>query len=122
VRGDGRIYRPRTRGKESPKFWIQFSANGRVYREVGGRTHREAKTKLRARIREIQGDRFVGLEQERLTVAEVLDSRLRDLVARRAKSPETAISRMKPVKESTRFFSGRGSSGGSFREVPTGTA
>lgn len=94
MRGDGSIIQR----KDSPNFWIQFCVRGKAYREFGGRTRKEARTRLRTRIREIQGDRFVGLEQERLTVGEVLDGYERDLAARKAKSIESTLCHLAPVR------------------------
>jgi integrase len=94
VRGDGTIFRR----KDSPSFWIQYCVRGKVYRELGGRTEKEARKRLRERIRQIQGDRFVGLEQERLTVAEVLDGYARDLSARKAKSIDSTLCHLAPVR------------------------
>jgi integrase len=94
VRGDGTIYRR----KDSPSFWIQFCSRGKVYRELGGRTEKEARKRLRERIRQIQGDRFVGLEQERLTVDEVLDGYVKDLSARKAKSIDSTLCHVAPVR------------------------
>jgi integrase len=71
---------------------------GKVYRELGGRTEKEARKRLRERIRQIQGDRFVGFEQERLTVAEILDGYERDLAARKAKSIDSTLCHLAPVR------------------------
>lgn len=104
MRGDGSIYRPKSRGKESPSFWIQFCAGGKVVREKAGRTEAEARKKLRARIREVQGDRFVGVEQERLTVAEILDSYELHLAARKMKALDSTLCHVKPIRQELGLF------------------
>jgi integrase len=100
VRGDGSIIRR----KDSPNLWIQFSVGGKVHREFGGRTEKEARKRLRERIRQIQGGRFVGVEQERLTVAEVLESYVKDLTARRAKALNSTVCHLIPVRAAFGFF------------------
>jgi integrase len=68
MRGDGRVYQ---RGQV---FWISYYHHGKNYRERGGVTAAEARRRLRVRLKEIHGERFVGLQEERLTVGELLDA------------------------------------------------
>lgn len=42
--GNGRVYQ---RGE---RWWIQYYKNGERYQEPGGKTEREAKSKLRTRL------------------------------------------------------------------------
>lgn len=100
MRGDGRTYR-RT---DSPKIWIQYSAGGRTFREVGGRTEAEARRKLRARLAEIRGDRFTGPDAQRPAVEALLDLYVADMERRGRKSVRTTLCHLKPVRE---FFAFR---------------
>src|SRR5215203_2302163 len=61
-------------------------------------TEKEARRKLRARIKEAQGDRFVGFEQERLSIGDLLDALEAHLEIRRASSLATVRSHMRPVR------------------------
>ena len=66
MRGDGSIF---TR-KGTSTVWIKFWHRGKEYREPGGKTEAEARRKLRSRLKEIAGDRFIGPQMERLSVRE----------------------------------------------------
>jgi integrase len=94
MRGDGCVIQR----KDSPNFWIQFCVRGKVHRERGGRTPAEARRRLKARIQEIQAGRFVGLDQERRTVNEELDSYEKWLVAQEKKSLVTTRAHLKPIR------------------------
>lgn len=99
ARGDGRVWkRPDARSS----WWIQFSVRGRVIREAGGRTEKEARRRLRERLRQVCGGQFLGLESERLTVDKLLDGYLGHL-RQTAKSPETAACHAKPVRAALGF-------------------
>jgi integrase len=95
MHGDGRIFRY----KNSSRYWIAYYVRGKEIRESAGKTEVEAKRRLKARLKEIAGDRFVGLEAERLTIGELLDSYMLDLQNRRAKSFSTIGCHVKPVRE-----------------------
>ena len=54
MKSEGRLY---SRGRV---FWIAYYVNGKEFRESGGKTEKEAGRKLKTRLKEIYGDRFVG--------------------------------------------------------------
>ena len=99
MRGDGRVFQR----SDSPSFYIEYWFRGRQFREVGGRTKPEAKRKLRARIREIRSGQFIGLEEERLTVVELLDNLDLHLSTRGAKAMASFRSHTKPLREEFEF-------------------
>ena len=75
--------------------WVR----GKRFRESAGRTEAEAKRKLRRRHREIQGDRFVGPAEERLTVEELLDNLILHLKTKGARAISSYESHLLPVRE-----------------------
>src|SRR2546425_3176457 len=95
MRGDGTIFKR----KDTATFWLAYWVRGKQYREAGGRTEAEAKRKLKARLKEIHGDRFVGPQEERLMVDELLDNLLLHLKTKGAKSVVQYESTVKPVRE-----------------------
>src|SRR5262249_55089203 len=78
MRGDGCLFQ-RHRA-ECPKdgcdcaWWIAFCNNGKELREAGGRTEKKAAAKLRKHLGEIQAKAYIGPQEERLTVGELLDA------------------------------------------------
>jgi integrase len=94
MRGDGRIFQR----KGTSRWWIAFSANGREYRESAGKSPAEARKLLRQRLREIQGDRFVGPTEKRLTVDDLLDALLTHLETRGAKSLVQIRAHLRPIR------------------------
>ena len=98
-KGDGASYR---RGNV---WWITYPHRGERVREPGGldgrgaRTKDEADEKLRQRLAEIYGDRYIGPEAERLTVEELLDDYLAHLETKGAKSVAQVRSHSKPIRE-----------------------
>jgi hypothetical protein len=67
-RGHGRIYQ---RGRV---WWIAYSHRGRKFRESSGSTRRsDAVELLRQRLDEMGTGRLVGLDAERVTVANLLE-------------------------------------------------
>jgi len=94
MRGDGSIHqrhaakcsnkgRPRAEHAACACAWeIAFYFRGKLTREHGGRSEREAKKKLRERIKSIHGDRYAGPDEGRLTVADLLDTLERNLESR----------------------------------------
>ncbi len=96
MRGDGRVYQ---RGNT---WWIEFWHRGKQFRESGGPSEKKARIKLKARMKEILGDRFVGLKEERLTVAELLGNLILHLETKGARSVRAYRYHVTPVRE---FFS-----------------
>lgn len=88
----GRIF---SRG---PKFWIAYYVRGKEYREPGGATEAKARKLLQTRLREIYGDRFVGPEEKRITIDELLENLLTHLKTKGAKSIGSIKSHLKPVR------------------------
>lgn len=95
MRGDGSFYqrhrdscpnKRRAKAAREPcqcSWEIAFYFRGKLTRERGGRTERETKKKLRDRIKAIRGDRYVGPDEERLTVGELLDALEQNLALRK---------------------------------------
>lgn len=94
MRGDGRVFK-RT---GTSRWWIAYWVHGKEFRESGGRSEAEARRRLRARLREIHGDRFVGPQAERLTIDELLDALLVHLEMKGAKALVSLRSHLKPVR------------------------
>ncbi len=94
--GDGGVY------QRGARWWISYHNRGKRFREPGGKTEAEAKKKLKARLREIYGDRFIGPIEERVTVDELLDDLMTHLQTQGAASIGTVRSHLRPVRE---FFS-----------------
>ena len=72
---------------------------GKRFREPAGKTEAEARKKLKARRKEIYGERFVGPSEEKITVEELLDGLLLHLKIKGAKSVTSLKSHLKPVRE-----------------------
>jgi integrase len=96
MRGDGRIYR---RGS---RWWIEYWYRGEQFREPAGKDEAAAGKKLRARLKEIAGDKFIGPKEERITVGELLDDLMTHLRNKGAKAVASFESHLKPARE---FFS-----------------
>ena len=112
TRGQGRVF-PR---KGSPFLWIAYYAHGKEQREVarhvrtnekleaaGEKNHHEAERFLKRRLGEIAAEKhggrpFVGPQQERVTVNELLDGLERDYKLRDKWNLNVA-SKMKPVRQ-----------------------
>lgn len=101
MQGNGRIYK---RGK---RWWIAYYApqDGRSVemREAGGDTEKEARRLLKARLDEITVHKsglrkFSGPKQERLTVAELLQSFEQDCEIRGLKSLAQVRSHLKHIR------------------------
>lgn len=99
MRGDGTVYRR----KDTGTWWVAYWHRGRQYREPGGRTEAQARKKLRLRMREIHAERFVGPQEERVSVPEVLDDLVRHLETRGARSVRHYRCHLKPVHEYFEF-------------------
>ena len=93
MRSEGRIF------QRGARFWIAYYVRGVEFREAGGKTEKDASKKLKARLREKHGDRFIGPEQERVTVTDLLDSFALDLGRRGAKALKSHLSHVKPLRQ-----------------------
>lgn len=95
TRGQGRIYqRP-----GSSRWWVEYWHRGQQYRESAGQTEGEARKALKARLKEIAGDRFIGPKEERTTVSELLDALAVHLETKGAKAMASLRSHAKPVRD-----------------------
>lgn len=80
ARGDGRIFRR----KDTALWWCAYYLRGKEYRESTGEADEQKALKfLKRRLKEVGADQigakaFVGPQQERVTVAELLDALERD--------------------------------------------
>jgi hypothetical protein len=71
-RGLGSIYRRTVDGRELPTWHVQFSVNGRQYREsTGTESYNEAQKYLKRRITEVTTGKFVGTQADRITMSEL---------------------------------------------------
>jgi integrase len=96
VRGDGRVY------QRGSRWWIEYWHRGESFREPAGKDEAAAAKKLRARLREIAGDKFIGPKEERVPVGELVDDLMTHLRTKGAKAVASFESHLKPVRE---FFS-----------------
>jgi integrase len=101
ARGTGRIFR---RGQV---FWVAYygpdprhpSRRKRFFESTGSTDRRDAERLLRQRLHEIHGDNFVGPQQERVTVAELLKQYQTHRELNGVKSPDKFRSHLKRVEE-----------------------
>jgi len=93
MRGNGRVY------QRGDRWWIDYSVRGKRFREAAGEKEKDALKKLKTRLKEIAGDRFIGPLEERLTVEELLDSLITHLKTKGAKAIPSVESHLKPVRE-----------------------
>ncbi len=89
----GRIYQ---RGN---KYWMAYYVNGKEYRQAAGNTEKDAKRNLKAKNKEILGDRFVDPQKAKTTVNELLDNYLTYLTNKGAKSVSRLTSDLKRIRE-----------------------
>lgn len=94
MRGQGRVFE-----RGTSNFWIAYYFHGKEYREPGGKSRVAAEKKLKNRLKQIYGNRFVGPQEERLTVDDLLNSLLLHLELKGAKAVRSVVSHMKPVRE-----------------------
>jgi integrase len=89
MRGDGRIF------QRGGVWWVAYWVRGVEKRESAGRTEKEAKKLLRKRRGEILANRYVGPDEEKLTVSDLLDAVAAHLKNKgaKAKSHKAAIDR-----------------------------
>ena len=93
MRGDGRVYQ---RGN---RWWIEYWHRGRQYREAGGASEKAAGKRLKDRLKQIAGDRFVGPQEERVEVSELLDALERHLETKGARAMASLRSHLRPVRD-----------------------
>ncbi len=98
MRGDGRVFRPKRDGKKLDVWYYRIRLGNRLKEGRGFTTKDEALNALKEeRKRKARGE-FVPPEQDRLTVAGVLDSYLSALEDRGAKSVASVSSRVNMLK------------------------
>jgi integrase len=100
MKGDGRVFQlKRADGSlRSSRWWIAYSVNGREIRESAGKTEAAAGKALRARQKALAARTWVEPEQERMTIAEMLDTYEADLESRRAKSLDSIKCHLRPIR------------------------
>jgi len=91
MRGDGRTFQ---RGN---RWWIAFYVHGVEVREPGGKTEREARKKLKGRIKESCSSDYVGPQAEKLRVNDLLDTLVIHLENKGVKS-RSHLSHIKPIR------------------------
>ena len=62
MRGDGSIY------KRGRRWWVAYYRDGKLYREPGGDSKREAREKLRETHRRVIDGSFLTPSERRITV------------------------------------------------------
>lgn len=105
ARGDGRVL------KRGGVYWIAYYARKEPsdtrlseIREPGGfdgrgtSDEKEARRKLKARIREIRGDRYIGPEAEKIEVHDLLNAYVDTLKLKGAKSLLATELQLRPVR------------------------
>jgi integrase len=106
VRGDGRVY------QQGSRWWVGFRTGGKEIREAArlpdrdgvlrpAKNETEARRFLKARVRTVLGGQFLGPEEERLTVAELLDALQARAAAKGLRSEKKTKSHGKALR---RFF------------------
>jgi integrase len=94
MRGDGRVYQR----KGSSQFWIEYWHRGRQHRESGGPTEKRALATLKRRLKEIAGDKFVGLQEEKVEVSALLDALETHLETQGARAMASLRSHLRPIR------------------------
>jgi len=97
MRGQGRVF------KRGNKWWISYYVRGKEHRESAGNTETEAKRFLKARRKQIDGDRWINPRDEKITVNEMLDHLITHLENKGAKSVRNFKSDLKPIREQFGF-------------------
>jgi integrase len=89
MRGEGRIF------QRGGAWWIAYYVRGTEKRESAGTTEKQAKKLLKKRRGELLGNRYVGPDEEKLTVSDLLDAVAQHLKNKdaRGKSHKAAIDR-----------------------------
>src|SRR4051794_35930292 len=81
-------------------WWIAYYFNGKEIRESAkSRNEADARRLLKKRLKEIHGSRFVGPQEEKLTVDGLLDDLITHLETRGAKTVDRLKSHLKPLRE-----------------------
>lgn len=99
MRGDGRLYKR----KETAFWWCEYWLRGRQHRESTGETdEQKARKFLKRKLKEVGADQigarpFVGPQQQRITIAELLDALEADYKLRGVGTPQLA-SHLKQVR------------------------
>lgn len=93
MKGEGRVY------QRGGQFWIDYHVRGKRFRESVGDDEAKAKAKLKSRLKEIYGDKFVGPKEEALTVEQLADNLILHLETKGAKAVPSFKSHLKPVKD-----------------------
>ncbi|MBT5377259.1 MAG: site-specific integrase [Nitrospinaceae bacterium] len=93
IRGQGRVF------KRNKKYWIAFYVRGEEHRESAGYKEADAKKLLRIRLEENHSGKFIGAKKEKITVNDLLDSLIIHLENMGAKSVNTLVSHLKPIRE-----------------------
>jgi integrase len=81
-------------------WWIAYYVNGQEHRE-SARSDREsdARRLLKDRLKQIHGGRYVGPQEERLMVSDLLDALITHLETRGAKTVDRLKSHLKPLRQ-----------------------
>jgi len=93
MHGQGRVF------KRKNKWWVAYYVRGKEHRESAGNTEAEAKRFLKARRKEIDGDRWIRPCDEKITANEMLDHLITHLENKGAKSVNNLKSDLKPIRE-----------------------
>ena len=93
LRGQGRIF------KRVEKYWIAYYVGGKEKRESAGYKEADAKKLLKVRLGEIHSGQFIDPKKAKTTVDELLDNYIIHLRNKGAKSINTLVSHLKPVRE-----------------------
>jgi integrase len=93
LRGMGRTFQ---RGEI---WWVAYYFNGKEIRESSqSRNLAEARRLLKKRVKEIHGNRFVGQQEEKVTVDDLLDALITHLETKGAKTVDRLKSHLKPLR------------------------
>jgi len=96
MKGTGRIY------ERGDTWWVDYSFRGKRYRESSGSDlKKDAQALLRKRMAEMGAGRFVGRDEEKVTVADLLDLIRKDYQLEGRKSAKRLESSLKHL---TRHF------------------
>jgi integrase len=72
MRGQGRVYRPKVRGRSTQLWWLDYSVGGRRHREPSGmRAKADAQRLLRERMGERESGKLIG-NPAKVTLSELL--------------------------------------------------
>ncbi len=94
LRGMGRIF------QRGPVWWIAYHFNGKEIRESAKSLNEaDARRALKKRLKEIHGSRFVGPQEEKLTVDDLLDALIVHLETKGAKTVKRLKSHLKPLRD-----------------------